>query len=150
MRRFALALTLLIAAPALARAPETPSGAAPSASAPAAPEERGRKEGKRGRMADDPESLARLEAMRSMEGRLDELASGFDALSALDQQKQRSELEKLAGELFDLRQEQRRAHLEELEARLRELEEDIADRDARRDVLIDKWLDERLTTEPGL
>ncbi len=80
--------------------------------------------------------------------RIDVLMTDFGTQSAGEQKKRRTEIEALAGEMFDLRQVQRRAHLADVKAKVASLEADIADRDARRDELIGKWVERRLSGKP--
>jgi hypothetical protein len=98
----------------------------------------------------DPEAAERMRKVRELEARIDELAEGYADLSGSEKKKRRAEVEKIAGELFDLKQTARREQLEDVRAKLAELEKEIAERDANRKQVIERFVDERLEDTPGL
>lgn len=93
---------------------------------------------------DDPKSGARVQRMSELDDKIRALTDGYAALKPAEQQKRRAEIRKLAEEMFDLRQELRRDKLKRLEQRLEDARKDVADRDAKKQQLIDEYLDEEL------
>lgn len=77
-------------------------------------------------------------------------AEGFDALPASEQKVRRKELERLAGELMDLKQAERRDRLEELRARLTELEAEIDQREKDRARIVEEYVDQLVRGEVDL
>lgn len=96
------------------------------------------------RAEDDPGVVARHQRMQELEQAIQERANTWKTQSAEARKKARPEIERLASELFEIRQQERRAHVAELQRRLEELEAEIEEREADRKSLIDAYLDQVL------
>lgn len=102
------------------------------------------------RHANDPETLQRQIRIRDLDLQLREKAKGFEALSASEQKARRAEMETTAGELFELKQAHRKTQLEHLQERISTLEAEIGDREARKDEIIDDFVDMLIKGKPSL
>lgn len=102
------------------------------------------------RHANDPETLQRQIRIRDLDLQLREKAKGFEALSPAEQKARRAEMEVTAGELFELKQAHRKTQLEHLQERITTLEEEIGDREARKEEIIDDFLDMLINGKPSL
>ncbi|MCB9676983.1 MAG: hypothetical protein H6737_17840 [Alphaproteobacteria bacterium] len=100
------------------------------------------------REARDPEARARHERIQGIRHEIKALAIEYQAAPDGEKKKLRKEMEKLAGDIFDLRQEERRARLDDLRERLKEAEAEVAEQDANRDAVIAEHLDALLQGEP--
>ncbi len=97
------------------------------------------------RAKSDPAFAERARAIREHEHLLQTLAEGFEALDKGEQRARRVDLERVAGELMDLKQAERRARLAELRQRMAEFELEIGDRDSDREGIIESYVDGLLT-----
>lgn len=92
----------------------------------------------------DPAYAERIRQIAERDRELRTMAAGFAALPAAEQAAARARMVALAGELLDLKQAERRLRVEELRARLEALEREIAERDRRRDAMVEEYVN-RLT-----
>ncbi|MBW1877042.1 MAG: hypothetical protein JRI25_00875 [Deltaproteobacteria bacterium] len=90
----------------------------------------------------DPERLEKERRMHELRRELHEEARGMHELEKAEHERHRAEMERTAGELFDLRQAERRARLEEMERRLEEMRVEIEAREAEREEIIRRHLDQ--------
>lgn len=90
----------------------------------------------------DPEGAERQRQIHERETQLQGLAEGFGALSGAEQKARRAELERIVGELMDLKQAERRAKLEDLRGRLEELEAEIEERERERARIVEEYVDQ--------
>ena len=92
----------------------------------------------------DTDAYGDVLRMRQLEDQLAALAEGYDALPKAEQTKRRAQCETLATELFALRQEARRRKVAHLEERLAVLRAEIDEREAKKETLIDAFVDQLL------
>lgn len=95
----------------------------------------------------DPSVVERHREMRRLERLVDEIAADWDSYDAGERKTYRAQLEKLVGELFELRQQERRDQVAEFEAKIAELKREIGDREKERKDIIDDYVDQ-LVREP--
>lgn len=88
----------------------------------------------------DPEYRRRLQAMRALSSRLEDLAVDHRAAPVRKQPAIEQEMKKVASDLMDLRQADRRERLEQMKARLQELQDEIDRRESRRQAIIDAYV----------
>jgi len=92
----------------------------------------------------DPETAARHERIQSVRHEIKALAIEHRQADEAEQKRLRKQMDKLASEIFDLRQEERRARLVELRERLEQAEAEVEEQDANRDAVIAEHLDKLL------
>ena len=102
------------------------------------------------RMRKDPEAQERFETIRRLEDELRTMADAYGAMSSADQATHRAQMEATALALFDAKQAERRAQLADLEKKMGDLRDEIQERDAQRDDLIDDYLDQLLKLKVDL
>ncbi len=102
------------------------------------------------RLRGDPRARERFEEIRTLEGEIRELARDFRQLPEEQQAARRAQMEALAPELFELKQAERRASLSELQRRIEGLSEEIEQREAQRETLIEDYLDQLTKERVGL
>lgn len=102
------------------------------------------------RLRGDPAQAKRALEMRDLHRELRERAKGLAALDEKAAQAERTALEALAGQLFELKQADRRERLQELRARIEELEAEIDQREADRTQIIDAVLRDLAEGPPRL
>jgi ABC-type phosphate transport system auxiliary subunit len=101
------------------------------------------------RMARDPLVADRWRAILQRQAELRALAAGYEGLRPAQQAQRRQEMSAKAASLLDLRQEDRRARLQELSSRLEQLRRELAVREAEKDLMIEKTIDEALREARG-
>ena len=92
----------------------------------------------------------RFETIRRLEDELRTMADAYGAMSSADQATHRAQMEATALALFDAKQAERRAQLADLEKKMGDLRDEIQERDAQRDDLIDDYLDQLLKLKVDL
>jgi hypothetical protein len=95
-----------------------------------------------GRGQDDPASRERFEKIAAAEVALGDLTRGYRELSDGEKAERRAEMERLAGELFELKQEERRMRLQDLRTRIDELQREIDDRESNRASVVRAFVDQ--------
>mgnify|MGYP001827156630 CR=1 FL=1 len=96
------------------------------------------------REARDPEMRIRHERIQAVRHEIAALGLEWKQAGEGEQKKLRKEMEKLAGQIFDLRQEERRSRIDELRNRIEEAEAEIEEQQANRDDVIAEHLDKML------
>ncbi len=102
------------------------------------------------RMNSNPESRARFQQIQELEARLKALAEAHGQAGSPEQARLRREMSTIALQLFDAKQAERRAQLSELEAKMQKLRDEIQERDAQRDALIEAYVDQLVGTRVDL
>jgi hypothetical protein len=92
------------------------------------------------RYDDDPAFAARVDDIAALEERVRTLADSWRAASAADRPGIRAEMVGVAGQIFELKQAERRQRIAEYQARLDRLEAEVADIEAKRTDVIDRWV----------
>ena len=101
--------------------------------------------GKMGKM--DPEMKEHHQKMRAQHEAFREQAEAYQEASKKDQETLRVELTDMATDLFELKQEYRRLRVERAKEHIADLEDEIAERDAAQETLIEEFVEEAIGTE---
>jgi len=96
----------------------------------------------------DPKIKAEKEKMRALKEEMREALEHYRGAAESDKGRARQAVEALAEDIFDAKQAHRQLRLERIREHLVELESEIQEREANRQVIIDEWISEKLESSP--